>query len=102
MFSSRYALISGVASPALPVLYALGRANGYEKCAAPEGACICKMKVDTHTFVSVYFHFTDAIDFCFLSACVSDIYFSGVQVYPQRENGDFTSAFWYREKSPFG
>ena len=22
--------------------------------------------------------------------------------YPQRENGDFTSAFWYREKSPFG
>nr|DAU03492.1 MAG TPA: hypothetical protein [Caudoviricetes sp.] len=38
MFSSRYALISGVASPALPVLYALGRANGYEKCAAPEGA----------------------------------------------------------------
>ena len=38
----------------------------------------------------------------FLSACVSDIYFSGVQVYPQRENGDFTSAFWYREKSPFG
>lgn len=41
------------------------------------------------------------MDFCFLSACVSDIYFSGVH-YPQRENGDFTSAFWYREKSPFG
>ncbi len=36
------------------------------------------------------------------SACVFDIYFSGVQVYPQRENGDFTSVFWYREKSPFG
>ena len=35
------------------------------------------------------------------SACVSDIYFSGVQVYPQRENGDFASAFWHREKSPF-
>ena len=36
------------------------------------------------------------------TALQGDIYFSGVQVYPQRENGDFTSVFWYREKSPFG
>ena len=25
-----------------------------------------------------------------------------VQVYPQRENGDFASVFWHSEKSPFG
>ena len=25
-----------------------------------------------------------------------------VQVYPQRENGDFASVFRHREKSPFG
>ena len=60
-----------------------------------------------HSFCSIFdFSFLGQqkrqIDFCFLSACVSDIYFSGVQVYPQRENGDFTSAFGYREKSPFG
>ncbi len=31
----------------------------------------------------------------------SDIHFSGVQVLPQRENGDFSSVFRHSEKSPF-
>ena len=40
------------------------KARDYQKCAAMICECTCKMKVDTHTFVSVYFHFTDACHTC--------------------------------------
>ena len=53
--------------------------------------------------MSSFLLFSICATYCTLSSiCLCIFYFSGVQVYPQRENGDFTSAFWYREKSPFG
>lgn len=34
--------------------------EGFMRAGAHLSDCACKMKVDTHTFVSVYFHFTGA------------------------------------------